>query len=100
MLFPENTAQVQEIIREARESGKGLVPLSSEPPHFHGASENANAETVCFSSMNRIMKIDRRSRYVRKIGYANRRGTCNDSVRSFDCANFTDPRPGGHVHSD
>ena len=65
MLFPENTAQVQEIIREARESGKGLVPLSSEPPHFHGASENANAETVCFSSMNRIMKIDRRSRYVR-----------------------------------
>ena len=65
MLFPENTAQVQEIIREAGESGKGLVPLSSEPPHFHGASENANAETVCFSSMNRIMKIDRRSRYVR-----------------------------------
>ncbi len=65
MLFPENTAQVQEMIREARGSGKGLVPLSSEPPHFHGASENADAETVCFSAMDRIMKIDRRSRYVR-----------------------------------
>ena len=65
MLYPENTEQVCEIIRHARESKTGLVPLSSEPPHFHGASENAGAETVCFSRMNRIIKIDRRSRYVR-----------------------------------
>ena len=65
MLFPENTEQVQEIIRNAREAGRGLVPLSSEPPHFHGASVNPNAETVCFSRMNRVMKIDRRSRYAR-----------------------------------
>ena len=65
MLFPENTEQVCEIITHARETGTGLVPLSSQPPHFHGASENAGAETVCFSRMNRIIKIDRRSRYVR-----------------------------------
>ena len=65
MLFPENTEQVQEIIRKARETGQGLVPLSSEPPHFHGASENPDAETVNFSRMNRIMKIDRVSRYAR-----------------------------------
>ena len=65
MLYPENTERVCEIIRHARESKTGLVPLSSEPPHFHGASENAGAETVCFSKMNRIIKIDRRSRYVR-----------------------------------
>ena len=41
------------------------MPLSSEPPHFHGASENRGAETVCFSKMDRIMKIDLRSRYAR-----------------------------------
>ena len=62
MLFPENTEQVCKIIRHARESKTGLVPLSSEPPHFHGASENAGAETVCFSRMNRIIRIDRSSR--------------------------------------
>lgn len=65
MLFPENTQQVCEIIRRARETGTGLVPLSSGPPHFHGASENPGAETVCFSKMDRIIKIDRRSRYAR-----------------------------------
>lgn len=65
MLFPENTEQVQEIIKDARKSGKGLVPVSSEPPHFHGASVNYNAETVDFSHMNHVMKIDRRSRYTR-----------------------------------
>ena len=47
MLFPENTQQVCDIIRRARETGTGLVALSSQPPHFHGASENAEAETVC-----------------------------------------------------
>jgi len=65
VLFPENTEQVQDIIRNARKDGRGLVPLSSEPPHFHGASVNPNAETICFSRMNRVMKIDRRSRYAR-----------------------------------
>ncbi len=65
MLFPENTEQVQEIIKKARENGHGLVPVSSELPHFHGASDNPEAETVCFSRMDRIMKIDRQSRYVR-----------------------------------
>ena len=65
MLFPENTEQVREIVLHAREAKTGLVPLSSEPPHFHGASTNADAETVCFSKMNRILKIDRRSRYAR-----------------------------------
>ncbi|MCF0120170.1 MAG: FAD-binding oxidoreductase, partial [Oscillospiraceae bacterium] len=65
MLFPENTQQVQEIIRKARETGRGLVPVSSEPPHFHGASENENADIVSFSKMKKIMVIDRRSRYAR-----------------------------------
>ena len=65
MLFPQNTEEVQSIIRNAREAGTGLVAQSSEAPHIHGASQNAAAETVCFSDMKRILKIDRRSRYVR-----------------------------------
>ncbi|MBQ9464801.1 MAG: FAD-binding protein, partial [Lachnospiraceae bacterium] len=65
MLFPENVNDVRKIILEARETGKGLVPVSSGPPHIHGGSENPDAETVCFSRMDRIIKIDRRSRYCR-----------------------------------
>ena len=65
MLFPENVNDVRKIILEARETGKGLVPVSSGPPHIHGGSANPDAETVCFSRMDRIIKIDRRSRYCR-----------------------------------
>ena len=50
---------------EARETGIGLVPVSSGPPHFHGASENIGARTADLSGMDRIMCIDRRSRFVR-----------------------------------
>ena len=65
MLFPENREQVEAIVAKAREEGSALVPLSSGAPHFHGASVNQQAETVCFSRMDAIMKIDRRSRYAR-----------------------------------
>ena len=65
MLFPENREQVEAIIAKAREEGRPLVPLSSGAPHLHGASVNPQAETVCFSRMDKIMKIDRRSRYAR-----------------------------------
>jgi len=65
MLYPENTRQLEAIIQKARETKTPLVAVSSRGPHLHGASENPNAETVDFSRMNRIIKIDRRSRYVR-----------------------------------
>lgn len=65
MLYPENVEQLQQIIKDARQSRKGLVPLSSGAPHFHGASENPQAETVCFSKMNQIMTINRKNRYAR-----------------------------------
>lgn len=65
MLYPENAEQLQQIIKNARENRTGLVPLSSGAPHFHGASENPQAETVCFSKMNRIITINRKNRYVR-----------------------------------
>ena len=65
MLYPKTSADVREIILEARRNGRGLVPVSSGPPHLHGASENPAAETVSFARMDRIVAIDRRSRYVR-----------------------------------
>ncbi len=65
MHFPENTEDVRRIVLETRERGTALVPASSGEPHFHGASENSGAEIVCFSKMNRILKMDRRGRYVR-----------------------------------
>jgi FAD/FMN-containing dehydrogenase len=65
MHYPENTRQVEAIIQNARKIKTPLVARSSRGPHLHGASENPIAETVDFSCMNRIIKIDRRSRYVR-----------------------------------
>ncbi|MBR6951119.1 MAG: FAD-binding oxidoreductase [Oscillospiraceae bacterium] len=65
MLYPKTTEEVREMILAARHSGGGLVPVSSGPPHFHGASVNPNAETLDLSRMDRVMAIDRRSRYVR-----------------------------------
>ena len=65
MLFPASAEDVQRLVQNARENKTPLVPVSSGPPHFHGASENPEAETVCFSRMDRIMTIDRKGRYVR-----------------------------------
>ena len=65
MLFPKSTEELCRIVREAGEQGRGLVPVSSGPPHLHGASENPGAETVCFSEMDHILRIDRRERYAR-----------------------------------
>ncbi len=65
MYCPESAEDLRRIVLDAREKGAALVAVSSGPPHFHGASENGGAETVDFSKMDRIIKIDRRSRYVR-----------------------------------
>ena len=65
MHYPENREELREIIIRAGETGTGLVPVSSDAPHIHGASENPGAETVCFEKMNRILRIDRKNRYAR-----------------------------------
>ena len=65
MLYPKTTEELCRIVREAGERGRGLVPVSSGPPHLHGASDNPEAETVCFSEMNHILRIDRKERYAR-----------------------------------
>lgn len=65
MLYPENLEQTVAIVRSAREQNIAIIPLSSASPHLHRAYTDPHAEIVCFSKMNRIIKIDRRSRYVR-----------------------------------
>jgi FAD/FMN-containing dehydrogenase len=63
--YPEDLTQLQTIIQSANTAATPLVPVSSAPPHLHGASKNEQAETVSFEKMSRILKIDRPGRYVR-----------------------------------
>jgi FAD/FMN-containing dehydrogenase len=65
MFYPESTQELCRIVRDAGEKGVPLVARSSGAPHFHGASVCDGAETVCFSKMDRIIRLDRKSRYVR-----------------------------------
>ena len=65
MHYPKNAEELKNIIKNAAEEGKGLVPVSSGAPHIHGASENAAAEKVSFEKMNKVMEINREARFVR-----------------------------------
>lgn len=61
---PGNTAQVQQIVGWANQTGTPLVPLSSGGPHFKGGSVPSAPESVIvdLSGMNRVLKVDRRNR--------------------------------------
>ncbi len=65
MHYPTNKEELRQLILDSRQQGRALVAQSSGAPHFHGASENADAETVDFSRMNAIHVINRHDRYVR-----------------------------------
>lgn len=65
MHYPTNKEELRQLILDSRQQGRALVAQSSGAPHFHGASENADAETVNFSRMNAIHIINRHDRYVR-----------------------------------
>lgn len=65
MHYPRDKEELRQLILDARKKGHALVAKSSGMPHFHGASENNNAETVDFSRMNAIKTINRHDRYIR-----------------------------------
>ena len=65
MHYPRDKEELRQLILDARKKGHALVAKSSGAPHFHGASENDNAETVDFSRMNAIKTINRHDRYIR-----------------------------------
>jgi FAD/FMN-containing dehydrogenase len=61
---PHTVDEVESIVRLANQTGTPLVPLSSGPPHLRGDSSPSvpGAVQVDLRSMNRILRIDRRTR--------------------------------------
>ena len=65
LVYPENKEQVQGIVRLANDSRMPLVPVSSGSPRLHGDTVPGQGGVIVdFSRMNRILKIDSRSRYA------------------------------------
>jgi FAD/FMN-containing dehydrogenase len=61
---PHTVDEVESIVRLANRTGTPLVPLSSGPPHLRGDSSPSvpGAVQVDLRAMNRILRIDRRTR--------------------------------------
>src|SRR4030043_44329 len=64
LVKPRDVDEVQKIVLWANESLTPLVPVSSGEPHFRGDTIPTSPESVIvdLSSMNRIMRINRRNR--------------------------------------
>jgi len=61
---PRNAGDIDKIVNLARETLTPLVPVSSGPPHFHGATVPGigGAVIVDLSGMKKIIRIDRLNR--------------------------------------
>ncbi len=61
---PQSVEQVQSLVKWANETQTPLVPVSSGAPHFRGDTVPSvpGAVMVDMSAMNKIIRIDRRSR--------------------------------------
>lgn len=65
LVYPENKADIQEIVRLANECRMPLVPVSSKAPRFHGDTvPNRGGVILDFERMKRIIKIDPVNRYA------------------------------------
>jgi hypothetical protein len=65
VLYPESRQDVQEIVRQAKESLSPLTAVSSGPPHFRGDTVPCRGGAIVdFRRMKRILKIDPVSRYA------------------------------------
>jgi len=63
-VHPADTAQVQQIVALANETGTPLVPVSSGDPHRHGGSTPAveGAVAVDLRRMHHVLRVDSRNR--------------------------------------
>jgi FAD/FMN-containing dehydrogenase len=63
---PQNTDELQLIVKWANDTLTPLVPVSSGSPHFRGDSvpETEGSVVVDLSGMKRIIRVDRRNRVV------------------------------------
>jgi FAD/FMN-containing dehydrogenase len=61
---PNTAEQVQKIVQQANKDGFSLIPVSSRGPRFRGDTVPEKKDTVIvdLSSMNSIVRIDRRSK--------------------------------------
>jgi len=63
MVRPKNTEEVQRIVQLANEMTFNVVPVSSGPPHVHGATVPAAPGIIMdLSSMQTIRRVDRRNK--------------------------------------
>jgi len=66
VVYPETSADVQEIVRVSNATATPLIPVSSGPPHHRGDTVPTHGGVIIdFSRMNRILEIDAVSRYTR-----------------------------------
>lgn len=63
-VYPQNAAEVQQLVRLANEISLPLIPVSSEAPHESGgvAPTIPGAVVVDLTRMKKILHVDRRSR--------------------------------------
>lgn len=61
---PRNTAEIEQLVKLARETHTPLIPVSSGSPHFRGDTVPASGGSVIvdLSGMKKIMRIDRLNR--------------------------------------
>lgn len=66
LVRPQNTEEIQAVVKWANRTATPLIPVSSGPPHFHRDTTAAaqGAVIVDLSRMKRIVRIDRRNRVV------------------------------------
>ncbi len=66
LVKPENTLEIQEIVKWANATKTPLIPVSSAPPRFNGDTvpTSADAVIVDLGRMKKIIKVDRRNKMV------------------------------------
>ncbi|MHA1309697.1 MAG: FAD-binding oxidoreductase [Candidatus Helarchaeota archaeon] len=67
VVFPENTDQVQDIIKLANQNNISIIPISSPNKYrFHGDTVPKSDNTIIMnlSKMNKILRIDKKNRVI------------------------------------
>ena len=64
LVKPRNIADIEKLVKLAKETRTPLVPVSSGPPHFRGDTvpSSGGAIIVDLSGMNKIIRVDRLNR--------------------------------------
>src|SRR5690348_17044968 len=80
VVFPENTAQVAQIVRLANEAGVPVVPRGAGTGLSGGAVPICGGITLCTARMNRVLSVD----------YPNRRAVVQPGVINYELTHQTE----------